>query len=329
MSSNTIARMGLDIGYSNLKLCYGNDIQKPTKIVLPAVAAPISDLLDAQIQDPRNQNLIVLVDDQPEPWVVGTTDVHNYVAPLHEGYTSSNAYKAMFNGTLAHTRATHIQHLVTGLPTVHWQNRQLRMNLQHRMEGEHQIAEGLKVKVDKVTIRPQPFGSLFSYLSQSSKRAERVRNSTVLIVDAGYYSLDWLVCRNAKRVAEASGTSDQAFSIIVNAVSAELLSEHGLNISLEELKKVIDENLPLTHKGQTLPISKILADARSKVTNKAIDNILNKVRIEHNRIQMVLITGGAASYYHEALTNEFRGLETILVEQPVTANAYGFFLTAS
>ena len=85
--------LGLDIGYSNTIGTFGDGVGQPESFVRPSQAAPLASI-------PGDSGLRageVLVDVNGEPWVA-------FAAPgrvqegreLHEDYTSSEAYQALF-----------------------------------------------------------------------------------------------------------------------------------------------------------------------------------------------------------------------------------------
>lgn len=89
--------LGLDIGYSNTIAVFGDGKEKPESIIRPSQAAPLSVLPG----DSGLRSGEVLVEVDGVSWVA-------FAAPgrvqdgreLHDDYTSSQAYEALFKGAL-------------------------------------------------------------------------------------------------------------------------------------------------------------------------------------------------------------------------------------
>lgn len=76
--------IGLDIGYSNLKVVSGEAGKTPQTCVLPAAAAPADQVADLLVGNaPADKNTIVSVND--EPWVAGVSPrkIEGYVREKH------------------------------------------------------------------------------------------------------------------------------------------------------------------------------------------------------------------------------------------------------
>ena len=61
----------------------------------------------------------------------------------------------------------------------------------------------VSVKVKRVSVVPQPLGSLLDYIG--SRNIKNLRTINVVVVDPGHYSFDWLVISNgAADIAQSS-----------------------------------------------------------------------------------------------------------------------------
>ena len=108
--------IGLDIGYSNLKLAYGEREGSPTTLLRPAGAAP-SDRFGTGIGDGAQGDFLhVQVDGQP--FIAGVTPdrAAMWARSLHADYPSSSTYKALFHAGLLLSEMSRVDVLVTGLP---------------------------------------------------------------------------------------------------------------------------------------------------------------------------------------------------------------------
>jgi len=131
--------VGLDIGYSNLKVAYGKDGDEPTLLIRPAGAAPAEHLGQRMMSGGTDDPLRVLVDGKE--FVAGCSHdrLENWARELHKDYTSTDSYRALFNAGLLLSGMSEIDRVVTGLPTSQYFDEGLRRHIAKSMKGEHQV----------------------------------------------------------------------------------------------------------------------------------------------------------------------------------------------
>ena len=145
--------IGLDIGYSNLKLAFGkvsdNGLAKPAVTrVLPAGAGRLSDLpLRMGKADGDTDALVVNVNG--EKWAAGVDQarLETSVRELHADYPASDAYRALFHAALLMGEHETVDQLITGLPVSQFLDKDLRARLSDRLTGEHQVTAGRTITV--------------------------------------------------------------------------------------------------------------------------------------------------------------------------------------
>ena len=156
--------LGIDIGYSNLKLAYGPQGAEPKVLLRPAGAAP-ADRLGEKIGGNGEEDFLrVLVNG--EPFVAGLSPdrAELWSRELHEDYPSTNSYRALFHAGLLLSELDQIDLVVTGLPVNQYLNPELRERLAAQMQGEHQITPRRKITVSKVKVVPQPVGGFVDHV---------------------------------------------------------------------------------------------------------------------------------------------------------------------
>lgn len=324
--TNSLRKLGLDIGYSNLKFIYGNGEDSPTQVLMPAVAAPLSSLPVSYNLTPQTQT-VVLVDGEDEPWVVGDEGTKNYTGHLFRAYLLSTEYQALYHAALAHTRATQFEHVVTGLPVSQMQPPTDAKRLVGFMSGRHRLAEGLEVQVHKVTVVAQPFGSFMTFFSASRERFALIKKACVLIIDAGYYSLDWATFNQGRMDDSASGTSLLAVSVISEQIAQYVRNRYGL---IAHTSVIVDALRAQDHalflRGQSVPITEVLASAAAKVSAEALRELQQSLRRLNREPNLILVTGGGAALYRAPIEATFAPVPVGTLEDPVMANAKGFYL---
>jgi len=109
------------------------------------------------------------------------------------------------------TGAEKIDHLVTALPASHFRDEEKRKALKSTLVGAHNVSGGREVVVDDVSVIPQPVGSYMSIVS-TFEDAEPLEEGRALVIDPGYFSVDWLTIEGMEARMASSGTSLKAMS---------------------------------------------------------------------------------------------------------------------
>src|SRR5574340_407043 len=105
--------VGLDIGYSNLKVAFGEEGKEPELVSRPAGAAPSEHIGQRIMAVGADEPLRVLVDGKE--YVAGCSHdrLENWARELHKDYTATDSYRALFNAGLLLSGMTEIDRLVT------------------------------------------------------------------------------------------------------------------------------------------------------------------------------------------------------------------------
>lgn len=190
--------VGLDIGYSNLKIADGRSGTVPRLRVLPAIAAPqrhVAVQLDgATGAGPAGVAVLV----NGEPWIAGVrpTRVSGWQRALHADYAASSSYQALLLAALSQLGTPRIDRLVTGLPVAQAVDPRRRDALRQQLLGCHDTARGV-VEVADVRVIAQPIGSFIDVLMQGADDVvDLISDGTVLVIDVGFFSVDWSVLVN-------------------------------------------------------------------------------------------------------------------------------------
>ena len=152
--------LGMDIGYSNLKIVAGSVDLAPLIVdIMPVGAEPV-DEASKNIWG-KNNGIEVMVDGRGYIAGIEPDQLASGSRILHEDYSASAEYRALFYAALKKTGRDQIDCLVTGLPVSHFKNEEMRTVLEKRLCGTHEISPGQNVCVKEVKVLPQPAGSYF------------------------------------------------------------------------------------------------------------------------------------------------------------------------
>lgn len=316
--------LGLDIGYSNLKLAYGTSGMTPTELIIPSGAAP-------EICLPHGIRMTdegVLVNVEGERWRIGLPHgrFDQWTRALHQNYSSAPGYQALFYGALALIEQPRIDRVVTGLPVAHWQDVKLRQALAKKLTGVHAITQDFCVDVLSVEVIPQPLGAYLDRLWQPGQEAPVLAEGRVLVVDPGFYSVDWIVIEGGALRQTASGSSLDAMSVLiqdaVDLIGRELKGQVSPDAIEDALRRGRDDVYLF---GDSLTFTPYIQAAASQVTYRLAERLRESLRRDAGSIDVVILAGGGASYYRDAVMEAFVRSRVMMAEHPERVNATGFF----
>jgi plasmid segregation protein ParM len=318
--------VGVDVGYSNLKLAMGNAGETPRVLIRPAGAAPANRLGERVGQRAAEEALAVTVDG--ELWSAGIEPgrFEGWERSLHEDYPATPTYLALFKAALALTGTRRIDRLVTGLPVSQQHDPHRRDALRHRLCGTHALAHG-EVQVREVHVLPQPVGAYIDVLfSTRGEVLDRMESGTVLVLDAGFYSFDWALIVGGELRRSASGSSLAAMSVLIEHVARDLCVRYGGRPQPLGLEATLRAGrAKFRHNGSQVALAPLMQRAAQDVARVALEALRQGLRRESTNIELVVIAGGGGTLYGELATELFPQATIAVAAEPVSANALGFF----
>lgn len=317
--------LGIDIGYSNLKLAYGQQGAEPKVLLRPAGAAP-ADRMGEKIGGNGEEDFLrVLVNDVPFVAGISPDRAELWSRELHENYPSTDSYRALFHAGLLLSEFDQIDLVVTGLPVNQYLNHELRERLSKQMQGEHQITPRRKITVNKVKVVPQPVGGFVDYVWSLPDAAE-IEDSRVLVVDPGFFSVDWVLIGNGELRRQSCGTSLEASSVILDEAARLIAEDFGGNVGRERLEHALRNGLAHVRLfGERVEVAPFLKKAADKVGPIVTARLRESLRKENASADMVLLVGGGAGFFANAVKEAFPQLKVSSPDSPVYANARGFW----
>lgn len=317
--------LGIDIGYSNLKVAYGQgDKSRPTTLLRPAGAAP-ADRFDKRIDGGAHEDYLhVLVDDEPFIAGVPTDRATMWTRSLHPDYPTTPSYTALFHAALLLSEMEKVDTLVTGLPVSQFMEESRRQSLAEMMRGQHQVTRKRTVNVESVRVVPQPVGGFLDYIAQTDAD---VSDARVLVIDPGFFSVDWVVIANNDLQRQSSGTSTEASSVVLEQAARLMAEDHGSPVSVEKLENAIragkEEVVVL---GSRVQIAPYVQDAKKLVAPVVVESIRRALRKESDQADLIVLVGGGATFFREAIVEAFPRRNVAMTDDAVFANARGFYI---
>lgn len=314
--------LGLDIGYSNLKIAYGHAGLSPTVTIRPAGAAPLSRVHPA-VSVSGADGIRVTVDGEDYLCCVHPEKLENWTRVLHDDFPESKDYKALFMAALSIVNRPVIDCLVVGLPVDQYFDKARREALQRKLEGTHR--NGVTAYcVRQVIVVPQPIGGYMDMLSDSGNA--NLHEQRVLVCDPGFFSMDWVLVQDGQVRKQASGSSRLASSVVLEETSQLIFDEHEAKVSRERLEWIIQKgSQQLPFRGASLDIGPYLSRAAAKVSSMVVNEILDSLRREKTDADVVLMVGGGAEYFGRNIKDSLGNVMGHTAKNPALANARGFW----
>lgn len=317
--------VGLDIGYSNLKLAFGS-AGKGTKktLIRPAGAAPADRFSDRLDGSGHADYINVLVGDAPYIAGVSNDRASMWSRSLHADYPASDSYKALFHAGLLLTEFDKIDTLVTGLPVSQYLDEGRRKGLAEQMRGTHKVTPKRSITVENVKVVPQPVGGFLDFADQSG---EPHNDMHVLVVDPGFFSVDWVVIADNILERSSSSTSLEASSVVLDEAATLMGKDYGVKIGEEHLEQALRAGkTSVVVLGKKVEIQPYIESASAKVAPVVVQSIQKSLRKLNKPVDKVLMVGGGAGFFDAAVREAFNNVEVVTTKESALSNARGFYL---
>lgn len=325
--------VGMDIGYGNLKVAFGVDTGQPLTEIYPATAIPAelvaSSLFGADQEDENGLRVLV----EEAAWVAGVpaAAVQRY-APrqLHEGYVGSPAWKALAHAGLLLSGFSEIDVLVVGLPVHHFEEPSRRKQLEALLQGTHRVSPRRQVVVHAVRVVPQPVGAYIDAISgpwNTEAEQERLSEETCLVIDPGFFSLDWTLIRAGGRYAAlASGSSLFAVSKVIEEARRLIQQDYGASPTVAQLEQCLQENKPTVHVyRQAVSLAEYYAKGATSVAREAFSEMRAMLRQVDEPVNYLILAGGGALLYQDSVAELYPNSTLLCAPKPEICNVLGFW----
>lgn len=325
--------MGLDIGYSSIKMAFGSGGQ-PAMRLMSSAAAPLSRfnmLSDGSGGRNLGGGFEVLV--KGEQWVGGADAdaISNYAQALHSNYITSPQYLALFYAALTATNSDRIARLVIGLPVSHYREPEKVAQLTKLLTGAHTINAHKTVTVDHVKVVPQPMGAYMEFVASVPSRTDGFKvskDTTVLVVDPGHFSFDWCAFRNGYK-PDSSGSTSSSGAKILEKTAEILQRKDGKVVDQVKLTNAVRDRRTTVWAGASaLDFTQAMNEAIKDVMETNITELQNSLRIisAQSGVDVLVLAGGAYAWCESALMEAWPHALFYRAASPIESNARGFWM---
>lgn len=315
--------VGIDIGYGHTKWVAIGDDGEIRKGMFPSVA-PISTRERSAEANGISSLRNVYVGIEGKNYAVGK-DAHmetdtNYSRNRLEEYSQSEGYRALMLGSLHFTGMRDIAQLVIGLPLSTLAAYHQQLNTQYL--GEHSIGSinakrRTEVFVHNVNVTSQPAAAMFNAVATYPA----LRKSTNLVIDLGYFTMDFLMCEGLRPYYPRSGAIQGGMSgyyDYLGSLVADKLAKHSLpahdGVNHFRLEKVLTNPSPggtgglsftLEVGNKSLDITDCVESASTKL-EEYLDRMLTILgKGSLGSIKSVVFAGGGATLLRPLVARKF------------------------
>jgi plasmid segregation protein ParM len=255
-------------------------------------------------------------------------------------------YEALTKGALRYmveAGDTRLDVLVLGLPVNQYNDAKRRDYLREHYEGELDVGDGKTVSVGRVIVQAQPMGgyaALDDHLDELNAviaktggalaplgSGEELDDLSVLMVDPGEHTLDWLLIQQGSINPRASGAaSDAGRHRIVRAVQDSLAAEIGRPLGPAVVPRINDalrKHVPVKLAGvahDLKPYEPVIMSVVEDSVNRMVDGL----RDAHEIIDLMVLVGGHPERYRDVLAKRFPAIPVFVMPEPMAANVRGF-----
>lgn len=334
MNNEPIAR-AIDVGYGNTKFTVSDGTNGEIECQMFPSVAPLSSrkALEAHM-GPRDT---AIVDVDGVSYEVGPDAMlgmaSNASRTLNLDFAKTPTYMALVRGAMHYMQVDRIDHLFLGLPVSSVEA--LGRELSERMTGTHQLP-GRSVCVHECKVIPQPVGGMYDYGVRNQILRE-LQDATNLLIDPGYFTLDWVMTQGLKMLGVRSGAANNAgMAAILRQVSQSLADSIQrreskpadiTESSLQRMDDAIRLNRPFRFMGKVEDLTPHMAAGR-KVVVDALNSLVQSIGSK-NDIDNVIIVGGSAHLYKDDVAELFKGFDVRVATHAIFANVRGFQMMAS
>jgi plasmid segregation protein ParM len=270
----------------------------------------------------------------------------NFGRDVTDEFYRSAIYEALTKGALrymAEAGDARIDVLVLGLPVNQYNDGKRRDYLRSHFEGEIDIGDGKSIAVHKVIVQAQPMGgyaALDDHLDELNTvidgtqgaldrlpSGEALDELTVLMVDPGEHTLDWLLIQQGTiNPRSSSAASDAGRHRVVRAVMESLCSTIGRPLGPSTMQRINDAlrtQRPVKLAGVAHDLKPFEPVIRS-VVEDSVNRMIDGLRDAHEILDLIVLVGGHPEHYREALARRFPAIPVFVMPGSMAANVRGF-----
>lgn len=268
---------------------------------------------------------------------------NDYGREVSDEFYRSPIYEALTKGAMRYMHEAGdrvIDLLVLGLPVNQYLEQGRREFLQETFAAEHDLGDGRKLNVKRVLVQAQPMGGylelhqhlgklneLFQQFNPQASALTNLSDQTVLMVDPGEYTLDWLLLQRGSLTSKASGAaSDAGRYRVVRAVQDALETKLARPLgaaTATRINEALRSGKPIKLAGVEYPLEEFDPVIKAVIADP-VSRLIDGLRGMHEFVDVIVIVGGHPERYREVLQERFPKIPVFVIDNSVEANVRGF-----
>lgn len=242
----------------------------------------------------------------------------------------SKEYMILFYAAFAslHDVGTKSIEVITGLPVAFLDDSE---KLKQIITGEHQFScngQKFNVRIDKVTVIPQPFGTLIDLAldDKGNGKDQSILSGTVGIIDCGGKTTNFLEVSSLNEISKSTTSINMGGWDVVRLLREYLLREYpDRDFKDHEISETLESG-SITYYGETIDVSSTVTKI-SETLASAVASTATQRWNSGAHLDKIILTGGGAHLINATLKKLYRHCE--VVNDPVFANVNGYLKLAS
>ena len=183
------------------------------------------------------------------------------------------------------------------------------------------------VEVADVRVVAQPVGAFVDVLVHAGEAVvDVIGDGTVLVLDVGFFSVDWAVLVNGDLRRTSTGTSLDAMSVLIEAAAGLIGSDCRGKPPIAALEGCLAEGgASILYRGKRVALAPYLEQAARQTARVALEALRQDLRREHTEVDLIVLTGGGSALFAPLVQELFDQVPLHVPADPVGANARGYF----
>ena len=338
----------IDVGFGLVKLTVGDD-EGVSIVHFPSMAIPADASAVRTLGTRRRDTFDVPVNGAL--YEVGR-DVGlaqaggSFGRDVTDEFYRGTIYEALTKGALRYmveAGDSRIDLLVLGLPVNQYNDATRRDYLRSHYEGNIDVGDGKSVTIAKVIVQAQPMGGyaaigehleqLNTVITQTNGALEPLADAddlddlSVLMVDPGEHTLDWLLIQQGSINPRASGAaSDAGRHRVVRAVQESLAADVGRPLGpavMPRINEALRHGKPVKLAGTAHDLNRFEPVVMS-VVEDSVNRMVDGLRDAHEIIDLVVLVGGHPERFRDVLAKRFPAIPVFVMPESMAANVRGF-----
>jgi plasmid segregation protein ParM len=238
---------------------------------------------------------------------------------LHGDYSTTSDYMALLRGALIKMNVPEIDLLVVGLPVDRMNSR--AQSLAQQLKGFHPVVDGRGIYVRHVWTLAQPLGGFLDY-AVGQGLYETLADQVNLVIDPGYYTVDWLTGLGINVMPERTGSFPGGTHAVLESFARSVSEALGVTYTdLDAIDRALEKGRLRVGKSE-IDLAPHWRQAQARI-EEAVNSIANSVG-DALDVNNIILVGGGSKLYEPAIRRRFPSPNLIVAPDPIFANVRGF-----